>query len=59
MSETAPAQTKPDPENTLYMDLKDGRVVIETAARAGAQARGADQGADPRSTSTTGRRSIA
>ena len=29
MSETAPAQTKPDPENTLYMDLKDGRVVIE------------------------------
>ena len=29
MSETAPAQPKLDPENTLYMDLKDGRVVIE------------------------------
>ncbi len=29
MSETAPAQQKLDPENTLYMDLKDGRVVIE------------------------------
>jgi peptidylprolyl isomerase len=29
MSETASAQMKPDPENTLYMDLKDGRVVIE------------------------------
>src|SRR5690242_3914485 len=29
MSTTAPAQTKTDPENTLYMDLKDGRVVIE------------------------------
>jgi cyclophilin family peptidyl-prolyl cis-trans isomerase len=29
MSETADAQTKSDPENTLYMDLKQGRVVIE------------------------------
>ena len=29
MSEAAPAQPKLDPENTLYMDLKDGRVVIE------------------------------
>jgi peptidylprolyl isomerase len=30
MSETASAQpAKLDPENTLYMDLKDGRVVIE------------------------------
>jgi peptidylprolyl isomerase len=29
MSETAPAQTKSDPENTLYLGLKDGRVVIE------------------------------
>jgi len=29
MSETADAQPKLDPENTLYMDLKDGRVVIE------------------------------
>jgi peptidylprolyl isomerase len=29
MSTTANAQTKLDPENTLYMDLKNGRVVIE------------------------------
>ena len=29
MSTTASAQTKSDPENTLYMDLKNGRVVIE------------------------------
>ena len=29
MSETVPAEPKSDPENTLYMDLKDGRVVIE------------------------------
>ena len=29
MSDTADAQTKPDPENTLYMDLKQGRVVIQ------------------------------
>ena len=29
MSETADAQTKPDPENTLYLDLKQGRVVIQ------------------------------
>ena len=29
MSEATPAQPKTDPENTLYMDLKDGRVVIE------------------------------
>jgi peptidylprolyl isomerase len=29
MSPTADAQTKLDPENTLYMDLKNGRVVIE------------------------------
>ena len=29
MSETVPAQPKSDPESTLYMDLKDGRVVIE------------------------------
>lgn len=29
MAETAPAATQPDPENTLYLDLKDGRVVIE------------------------------
>ena len=29
MSETADAQTKLDPENTLYMDLKQGRVVIQ------------------------------
>ncbi len=29
MSDTANAQTKPDPENTLYMDLKQGRVVIQ------------------------------
>jgi len=29
MSTTADAQTKLDPENTLYMDLKNGRVVIE------------------------------
>jgi peptidylprolyl isomerase len=29
MSQTASAQPTPDPENTLYMDLKDGRVVIE------------------------------
>jgi peptidylprolyl isomerase len=29
MSETAVAQTKLDPENTLYMDLKQGRVVIQ------------------------------
>ena len=29
MSQTATAQTKLDPENTLYMDLKSGRVVIE------------------------------
>ena len=28
MSPTADAQTKLDPENTLYMDLKSGRVVI-------------------------------
>ena len=28
MSETADAQAAMDPENTLYMDLKDGRVVI-------------------------------
>jgi peptidylprolyl isomerase len=28
MSTTADAQTKLDPENTLYMDLKNGRVVI-------------------------------
>ena len=28
MSDTADAQTKSDPENTLYMDLKQGRVVI-------------------------------
>jgi peptidylprolyl isomerase len=29
MSDTADAQTKTDPENTLDMDLKQGRVVIE------------------------------
>ena len=29
MSESTQAQTKLDPENTLYMDLKDGRVVIQ------------------------------
>ena len=29
MSDTASAQPKPDPENTLYMDLKQGRVVIQ------------------------------
>ena len=29
MSDTADAQTQPDPENTLYMDLKQGRVVIQ------------------------------
>ena len=30
MSETAGAQTPPlDPNNTVYMDLKDGRVVIQ------------------------------
>jgi peptidylprolyl isomerase len=29
MSETASAQPALDPENTLYMDLKDGRVVIK------------------------------
>ncbi len=29
MSDTADAQTKSDPENTLYMDLKQGRVVIQ------------------------------
>lgn len=29
MSESAPAENRTDPENTLYMDLKDGRVVIE------------------------------
>src|SRR6476646_6998574 len=29
MSETVEAQTKSDPENTLYMDLKQGRVVIQ------------------------------
>ncbi|MBV9252294.1 MAG: peptidylprolyl isomerase [Acetobacteraceae bacterium] len=29
MSESANAQTKTDPENTLYMDLKSGRVVIQ------------------------------
>ena len=29
MSDTAEAQTKSDPENTLYMDLKQGRVVIQ------------------------------
>src|SRR5271165_4365352 len=29
MTDTAAAQAKLDPENTLYMDLKSGRVVIE------------------------------
>jgi peptidylprolyl isomerase len=29
MSDAANAQNKPDPQNTLYMDLKQGRVVIE------------------------------
>jgi peptidylprolyl isomerase len=29
MTDTAAAQTAPDLENTLYMDLKDGRVVIQ------------------------------
>ena len=29
MSGSADAQTTPDPENTLYMDLKQGRVVIQ------------------------------
>jgi len=29
MSDTAAAQSKADPENTLYLDLKQGRVVIE------------------------------
>ena len=29
MSDTASAQPKSDPENTLYLDLKQGRVVIE------------------------------
>ena len=29
MSDSATAQNKPDPENTLDMDLKQGRVVIE------------------------------
>ena len=29
MSDTASAQPKPDLENTLYMDLKQGRVVIQ------------------------------
>ena len=28
MTDTAAAQAKPDPDNTLYMDLKNGRVVI-------------------------------
>ena len=29
MSESADAQSKQNPENTIYMDLKQGRVVIE------------------------------
>ena len=29
MSDTADAQAKLDPENTLYMDLRQGRVVIQ------------------------------
>jgi peptidylprolyl isomerase len=29
MSDTADAQPKLDPENTVYLDLKDGRVVIQ------------------------------
>jgi cyclophilin family peptidyl-prolyl cis-trans isomerase len=29
MSDTADAQTKLDPENTIYIDLKQGRVVIQ------------------------------
>ena len=29
MSDDAAAQTKADPENTLFMDLKQGRVVIQ------------------------------
>jgi peptidylprolyl isomerase len=29
MTDTADAQTAPDLENTIYMDLKDGRVVIQ------------------------------
>jgi peptidylprolyl isomerase len=29
MSDTADAQAKSDPENTLYLDLKSGRVVIQ------------------------------
>jgi peptidylprolyl isomerase len=29
MSDNADAQTKSDPENTLYLDLKSGRVVIQ------------------------------
>ena len=29
MSDTADAQTKLDPENTIYLDLKQGRVVIQ------------------------------
>jgi peptidylprolyl isomerase len=29
MSESAQAQSKPDPNDTIYMDLKSGRVVIE------------------------------
>ena len=60
MAKTAARRRSPlDPENTLYMDLKDGRVVIALLPDLAPKARRADQGADARGTSTTTRRSTA
>ena len=48
MSDTAEAQTKSDPENTLYMDLKQGRVVIQMFPDHRAEGGGAGEDADAR-----------
>ena len=48
MSDTADAQTKTDPENTLDMDLKQGRVVIEMFPDIAPEGGGAHQDADAR-----------
>ena len=49
----------PIPENTLYMDLKQGRVVIQMLPDLAPKARGADQDNWRARASTTTRRSIA
>ena len=60
MSETASAQpAKLDPENTLYLDLKDGPGRDRVAARPRAEACRADEGAGAAQGFYDGRRSTA